>query len=65
MGWKSRSELGRLSCSCEENIVSIGRRSKGQGGKPEGALTFSCTRREGAGVDKKVLAVVEQAHSCG
>ena len=28
-------------------------------------LTFSCACWESAGVDEKVLAVVEQAHSCG
>ena len=28
-------------------------------------LTFSCACWEGAGVDEKVLAVVEKAHSCG
>ena len=35
-------------------------------GSGKGGLirTFPCTRREGAGVDEEVLAIVEQAHSC-
>jgi hypothetical protein len=44
--------------------VRTGRERKDGSGKGELIRTFPCTRREGAGVDEEVLAIVEQAHSC-
>jgi len=45
-------------------LVRTGRERKDGSGKGGGIRTFPCARRECAGVDEEVLAIVEQAHSC-
>jgi hypothetical protein len=45
-------------------LVRTGRERKDGSGKREELRTFPCTRRECAGVDEEVLAIVKQAHSC-
>jgi hypothetical protein len=47
-----------------DKLVRTGRERGVDGGCGERIRTFPCARGECAGVDEKVLAIVEQAHSC-
>ena len=72
MGWKSRSVRARLELFIRQHkaappitrvrkvrgVVSTSHGSRGE------ELTFSCACWERAGVDEKVLSVVEQTHPC-
>jgi hypothetical protein len=54
---RERLVINKNPGMCQSEQKELG---DGRGGKH----TFPCTSRECAGVDEKVLAIVEQAHSC-